>query len=75
VMAESFLTCAIVDGVASCGNCDGAGSRGRARARQKRCPRSSSASGEAEFALEGQSVVLDVLSGGGRQHACTMVHA
>ena len=33
VTTESFLTCATVDGVASCGIHGGAGSRGRARAR------------------------------------------
>jgi hypothetical protein len=74
VMIESILTRATVDGMASCGIRGGAGSR--ARARRGRYPRLSSASGEAEFCARGPlcpSVVLDVLSGDGRQ--CARNHA
>jgi hypothetical protein len=39
-MVESFLTCATVDEVASCGSRGGVGSRGRAWARRKWYPRS-----------------------------------
>jgi hypothetical protein len=52
VMAKPFLTCATVDGVASCGIHGGAGSRSRARARQDLYPRASSASGVTETAHE-----------------------
>lgn len=58
VMAESFLMCAIVDRVASYEIRGGEGSRGRARARHKWYPRSSLASGEAEFAPKGRSALL-----------------
>jgi hypothetical protein len=76
-MVESFLTCATVDEVASCGSHGGVGSQGRAWARQKRYPRSSSASSEAEFCTRGSvypSVVLDVPSGDGRRRARTVAY-
>jgi hypothetical protein len=57
-MVESFLACATVGGVASCGIRGGAGSRGQARVRQKRNLWVSLASDEAEFAPEGLSVLL-----------------
>jgi hypothetical protein len=78
VMAEPFLTCATIDGVASRGIRGGAGNRGQTQAIQKRYPRSSSASSEVEFCAQGllcPSVVLDVLSGDGRRHARIVVHA
>jgi hypothetical protein len=53
-MVESFLTCATVNKVVVCGVRGGAGSRGLARARWRRCPRASSASGEAEMVPEGK---------------------
>jgi hypothetical protein len=58
LMAESLLACVTVDRVASCGIQGRASSRGRARARRKWYPRSSSVSGKAEFALEGRSALL-----------------
>lgn len=58
VMAESFLTCATIDSVASCRIRGGVGSRGRARARRKRYPRVSLTSGEVAFVPEGRSVLL-----------------
>jgi hypothetical protein len=57
VMAETFLTYAIVDGVASCGIRGGAGSRGRARARRDLYP-ASLVSGEVELTPEGWSALL-----------------
>ena len=45
-MVESFLTCATVDGVVAYGIRGGAGSQGRARARQRQHPRASPMSGE-----------------------------
>jgi hypothetical protein len=56
-MVEPSLTCATVGGVAARGIHGGAGSRGRARARHRYDPRSSSASGETEIAPEGERVV------------------
>jgi hypothetical protein len=78
VMVESFLTRATVDGVASRGIRGGAGNRGRAHMRRKRYLRSSSASSEVEFCVQGllcPSVVLDVPSGDGRRHARIVAHA
>jgi hypothetical protein len=50
---RAFLTCAIVDGMASHGIHGGAGRRDRARARRSLYPRASSASGKTESAPEG----------------------
>jgi hypothetical protein len=51
------LTCAIVGGVAAHGIRGGAGSRGRARARQRNHPRLNSASNETEIAPEAELTV------------------
>jgi hypothetical protein len=58
VSTKYFLTCATIEGVASHEIRGRAGSRGRARARQKWYPRSSLASGKAEFVPEGRSALL-----------------
>jgi hypothetical protein len=78
VIDEPFLTCATVDGVASCGIRGGAGTRARARGALD--PRVSLAPGEAESAPEGRYALLSYymslqgLAGGVHAQWCMRSH-
>jgi hypothetical protein len=77
-MVEPSLTCATVGGVAAYGIRGGAGSQSGARARRRRHPRLSPASGEAEICARGPvcfSCRIRCPMGDGRQHAHTVAGA